>query len=182
MALGFPFGFRVAASQPLDNKYGPYNSTAAAIAAVVSGERYIGLTVNVSGTEYWWKDVTTDAGLVIKAVQGSNLVQFDATLANIALDFSGNSEVTFVASVPIGANKTWQLVNNGSANKLYVLFTIAGAAPETYAQVFPANFKMNNPNWDKIAKTWTTYQAGDFKATATYDGTNWWMDIEGGYN
>ena len=181
MALGFPFGFRVAGSEPLDNKYGPYNSVAAAIAAVVAGERYIGLTINVNGIEYWWKDATNDAALIIKTTQGGiSIVQFDATLANIALDFGNDSEVTFVASAPIGAIRTWQLVNSANAKKMYILFSITGAAPETYAQTFPNNFKMNNPDWDKN-NAWTPYQIGDYKATAIYDGVNWWMDIDGVY-
>jgi len=181
MALGFPFGFRVAGSEPLDNKYGPYNSVAAAVAGVVAGERYIGLTVNVNGIEYWWKDATNDAGLIIKTAQGGTSIgQFDATLANIALDFSNKAEVIFVASAPIGTNKSWQLINNANATKAYILFTITGAAPETYAQTFPNNFKMNNPDWDKN-NAWTPYQIGDYKATAIYDGVNWWMDIDGVY-
>src|SRR5258706_3608957 len=182
MALGFPFGFRVAGSEPLDNKCGPYNSVAAAVAAVVAGERYIGLTVNVNGIEYWWKDATNNAGLIVKTQGGISIIQFDATLANIVLDFGNESEVRFVASGPIGAIRSWQLINSANAKKASIFFTITGAAPETYTQTFPNNFKMNNPDWDKNSKTWMANQAGDYKATASFDGMNWWMDIEGVYN
>jgi hypothetical protein len=180
MALGFPFGFRVAANQPLDSKYGPYNSIANAVASVVAGERYAGLTVNVNGMEYWWKDAVDDASLVQKTASSISVVQFDATQANLNLDFGGKSEVIFTASAPVNGNRSWQLVNNASASRMTIFFTIA--VPGNYSQVFPSNFKMNNPEWDKTTKAWTAYQAGDYIATATYDGSSWWMDISGVYN
>ncbi len=73
MALGFPFGFRVANPEPLDNKYGPYANTGAAIAAVLQGERYQGLTVNVAGVEYWWRDGVLDGQLIVKSNGGGGV-------------------------------------------------------------------------------------------------------------
>ncbi|MBS1489698.1 MAG: hypothetical protein JSS93_04160 [Bacteroidetes bacterium] len=181
MALGFPFGFRVAASEPLDNKYGPYLSVTAALEAVASGERHIGLTINIGGIEYWWKDATTDAGLVVKATTESRIVKLNTTLPNISLDFFGSAEVTFIELASISANKSWQLVNTTNARKFSVLFAIELAPPNTCVQTFPENFIMDNPWWDKANKSWTAYQDGFYKATGIFDGSRWWMDIDGAY-
>jgi hypothetical protein len=181
MALGFPFGFRVAASVPLDNKYGPYNSVATALAQVVAGERYIGLTVNVNGLEYWWKDATDDAGLVLKTTQGNILqLPFDPTSANIVLDFKGGGEVIFTASAPIDGNRTWTLAGNTNASRMEIIFTIGGTGD--YPQTFPANFKMNDARWDAVNKIWKPYQPGGYIATAIFDGADWWMQVDGVYN
>jgi hypothetical protein len=73
--LGFPFGFYVADNSPIDGKYGiiasgawrPYNNVAEALSSVPVGIRYIGLTVNISSTEYWWENGVTDPDLVVKS-------------------------------------------------------------------------------------------------------------------
>lgn len=69
---------------PLDTRYGPYSTTAAAKAAVVKPRRYKGLTVGilqVASTvypydlplnrvmEYWWKDGTQDYELIRKQTE-----------------------------------------------------------------------------------------------------------------
>jgi hypothetical protein len=86
MALGFPFGFRVANPEPLDSKYGPYASIPAALASVAAGERYVGLTVNVNGVEYWWKSGTTNGDLVEKIV--SPTVVTTNIAGNVTIDLS----------------------------------------------------------------------------------------------
>lgn len=54
----------------LDERYGPYTSVSAALSALTSGYRCIGLTVGVKTdggiTEYWFKSGITDDDLVIK--------------------------------------------------------------------------------------------------------------------
>lgn len=108
MALGFPFGFRVANPEPLDNKYGPYATTAAAIAAVLAGERYIGLTVNVAGVEYWWKDATGDVDLVIKSMgggwntTGETILTGDVTISgNFSKFFTGTGNFAIGHNAPL---------------------------------------------------------------------------------
>jgi hypothetical protein len=63
-------GIVVGAAKPIDAKYGPYASTAAALADIPAATRYKGLTVGVetSGavTEYWFRDGTADANFVEK--------------------------------------------------------------------------------------------------------------------
>lgn len=54
---------------PIDNRYGPYNTIAEALAAIPLYRRYIGLTIGIDPDnveEYWWKDGLTNADLVAK--------------------------------------------------------------------------------------------------------------------
>jgi hypothetical protein len=74
--LSFPFGFNVNDNTPIDGKYGvidsgvwrPYTNIAEVISVLPSGVRHIGLTVNVAGIEYWWRDGVSDINLIIKTV------------------------------------------------------------------------------------------------------------------
>jgi len=70
MALELPYGILVLNPTPLDAKYSnngtPYTSVSAANTAIDAAVRYRGLTVNVSGIEYWYKDGTADGNLVVK--------------------------------------------------------------------------------------------------------------------
>lgn len=78
--LSFPFGFTANDNTPLDGKYGiisggvwrPYNDTAEALTALPSGVRHRGLTVNIAGVEYWWKDGVLDAQLIVKQAKSNN--------------------------------------------------------------------------------------------------------------
>jgi len=69
--LELPFPVKVVNPKPLDFWYyesdgTPYDNTTEAITQVISAVRYRGLTVNVNGVEYWWKDGTADLDLVAK--------------------------------------------------------------------------------------------------------------------
>ena len=63
-------GVVVGQSKPLDAKYGPYTSTAAALADIPVSTRYKGLTVGIelNGkiTEYWFQEGTADANFIEK--------------------------------------------------------------------------------------------------------------------
>jgi hypothetical protein len=55
--------------KPIDDRYGPYNTIAEALAAIPSHRRYIGLTIGIdfeNVEEYWWKDGLLDGDLVAK--------------------------------------------------------------------------------------------------------------------
>jgi hypothetical protein len=73
-------GVITGAGKPIDAKYGPYSSTAAAILNVPAYLRYKGLTVGilVSGSvvDYWWKDGTSDVDLVVKTAGASGTDDF----------------------------------------------------------------------------------------------------------
>ena len=53
--IQLPIGIDTVNAVPADFKYGPYASTAAAIAAIPQVLRFDGLTVKITGLgEYWW--------------------------------------------------------------------------------------------------------------------------------
>lgn len=60
----------IAAPKPVDNRYDNngqgYIDVAAVNAAIIQSYRYIGLTVNIQGVEYWYRDGTGDGDLIAK--------------------------------------------------------------------------------------------------------------------
>lgn len=99
--LNLPFGIDVLTSKPVDAKYynntgATYTGTAQVLSELAAGERSIGLTVNVSGVEYWFKDGITNGDLVEK------LITF--TLA------SGNGTTANGNSVDVGGNATNDII------------------------------------------------------------------------
>jgi hypothetical protein len=63
----------ISAAKPTDSRYGPYASTAAALAAIPSFQRYRGLVIGVVDTtlrEYWFKDGVLDSDLEEKLSEG----------------------------------------------------------------------------------------------------------------
>jgi hypothetical protein len=72
-------GIVVGAAKPIDAKYGPYASTAAALADITSATRYKGLTVGIESsgavTEYWFRDGTADANFVEKTTASGGVPQ-----------------------------------------------------------------------------------------------------------
>ena len=67
-------GIVVGVNKPIDAKYGPYASVAAALADIGATLRHKGLTVGIetngSVSEYWFKDGTTNANFVEKSLGG----------------------------------------------------------------------------------------------------------------
>lgn len=75
MAIILNDNIRINAGKPADAKYlssanTPYASVAAVNTAITVPERHIGLTVNIMGVEYWYKDGVADIDLVLKTVEG----------------------------------------------------------------------------------------------------------------
>lgn len=72
----------------------PYTSVASANAAILEADRTIGLTVNIANVEYWWKDVLTDVGLILKSdsTGGGHVIQDEGTPLpqRDTMDFIGN--------------------------------------------------------------------------------------------
>lgn len=70
--LELPYSVKVLNPKPLDAYYyntsgTAYTNTAQVISQVSAGVRYIGMTVNVAGVEYWFSPTTADGNLVVKA-------------------------------------------------------------------------------------------------------------------
>jgi len=70
--IQLPIGIDTVNAVPADFKYGPYASTAAAIAAIPQVLRFDGLTVKITGLgEYWWLTADlTNTGLIPKTGGG----------------------------------------------------------------------------------------------------------------
>jgi len=77
MSIGLNDNISVQAPKPLDARYGPFNSTGAALFYNGAAVRYQGLTVGVlngSAVEDWWfKAGIADVDLVLKDSSSTNL-------------------------------------------------------------------------------------------------------------
>lgn len=96
--------------EELESRYSndgtPYANIAAANAAILEADRTIGLTVNIANVEYWWKDVLTDVGLVVKQsalIDGSNPTLQDSYIPALATS-SDNQAATVqgITGIPVG--------------------------------------------------------------------------------
>ena len=75
MAINLSDNVHVSAPKPVESKYlnitVPYTGTSQVNTCIASGERYLGLTVNISNVEYWYKMGVLDACLVTKSAGGT---------------------------------------------------------------------------------------------------------------
>ncbi len=108
MSLELPFGLKVINPLPADEKYlsngVPYNSISQVNTEIPITIRHIGLTVNINGVEYWYKDGVTNSDLVLKQSDSASFTAYTATteirLQNIESDildlqvFSANTTNT----------------------------------------------------------------------------------------
>ena len=83
MAIQLSDNIFVGQQKPVEAKYfdglQPWANTAAANTGILTPVRYRGLTVNINGVEYWYKDGIANGDLVIKTAGGSGTVQSIAT-------------------------------------------------------------------------------------------------------
>jgi hypothetical protein len=89
MPQRIPDNFEVRKPRLLDNKEGPWSSTAEAIAYITKDIRAQGQLVKVlsagSIVEYWWKDGIEDVNLVAKSSGGSSGVPYTGATQNVDL-------------------------------------------------------------------------------------------------
>ena len=92
-------GIVVGAAKPIDAKFGPYASTAAALADIGPALRYKGLTIGIeSGSavvEYWFRDGTTNADFVekITPLEATNIIGLSDFIIAAAPGLSINTTV-----------------------------------------------------------------------------------------
>lgn len=101
------------------------------------------------------------------------------TSGNIDLDLNGTAQRAFVGSQDINANKTWTISGISSAVTIpFFKFTVGTVGAE---QTMPSNVKMVTYDglWDDVTKKWTPDEEGDYIMSANYDGTTWYMKING---
>ena len=75
MAIIINDNLAVNVGKPIDSKYlnitTPWTSLSAVWAGIPISYRYIGLTVNINGAEYWFKNSTADVDLILKSLGGT---------------------------------------------------------------------------------------------------------------
>lgn len=116
------------------------------------------------------------------AINGSLLDSVIVSTAGgtITLDMNSQAQRMFKGSASIAAVKTWAL-----SNDLIAIFipSVKFTMTTTDDQTFPSNFKMVSfdANWNDSTKKWTPPDVGTYEMSATFDGTNWLMKIQGPY-
>lgn len=89
MAILLSDSIRVGQQKPIDDKYynglSPYSSISDVNTNILSSVRYRGLTVNINGIEYWYKDGILDSNLVVKSVDLSGYVPYTGASSNVNL-------------------------------------------------------------------------------------------------
>ena len=113
-------GIVVGAAKPIDAKFGPYATTAAALADIPAALRYKGLTVGIETSgqvaEYWFRSGTADSDFVLKnssLITGSGVASMEVVTALPATP----SPTTFYIVIPSGAT-TASAVTLGSVSLL----------------------------------------------------------------
>lgn len=106
--LQLPFGIEVLNQKPADAKYflsgeTPYNSVAEVNSEIPSGIRHQGLTVNILGVEYWYRDGILDGDLVIKSGGASEVQNVGAGEGEV---YSGTSGTTIFLRTLVGSGGT----------------------------------------------------------------------------
>lgn len=101
MAINITDNIRVGQQKPVDDKYFnglvPYISTAEVNSLISINVRHRGLTVNINGEEYWYKDGIGNDNLVLKIINSDALDGKQDKLSSydesILIENDGNIEV-----------------------------------------------------------------------------------------
>jgi len=103
--------------------------------------------------------------------------------ATITLDFANSGvnsvQKIFTGSATFAANKTVAFSNAGSALSFAFHFEVTNVAGTL---TWPANVIMADVNWNTTTQIWTPPTVGKYVASATFDGTDWRVNISGAYN
>lgn len=141
MAINLSDNIQTNAPKPSDSRYlnnlVPYISITEVNSTILSGNRYIGLTVNINGSEYWYKDGIGDNDLIEKTSGGgSGMLNWTGSTSNAIgtyisvsgicaqpnLTFNGSilnvtgKVVTDTLQVETGAAAGCVLVSDGNGN------------------------------------------------------------------
>ena len=127
MAINLADNIRVGQQKPIDDKYfnglSPYTNVAQAKSLILSAVRHRGLTVNVAGVEWWWKDGILDAQLVVKTVDLSGYVPFTGSTTNVVLGGQLTTpQINFASSYINGNGEVINLSATGGVNPTHAFF------------------------------------------------------------
>ena len=143
MSIKLSDSIRVGQQKPLEDKYFnelvPYTSITQVNTLLPKAVRHIGLTVNINGEEYWYKDGIEDANLVLKVpnIDTSNLVPY--TGANKDVNIASNYFKTSKGfDFTKDADNYFRTFHNGDYN--YLIFYTKDNSTDNFGKV---NFKIN---------------------------------------
>ena len=127
MAINLADNIRVGQQKPIDDKYfnglSPYTNVAQAKTLILSAVRHRGLTVNVAGVEWWWKDGIADNQLVVKTVDLSGYVPFTGSTTNVVLGGQLTTpQINFASSYINGNGEVINIYAIGGANPTHAFF------------------------------------------------------------
>lgn len=133
---------------------------------------------------------TEDGTEIIAYVQGGTSVQGTlqrianlsdgvlsvvTTAGTITLNFANKIRRNFAGATSFATPKTIAHSNDSNAVKYSFHFNITDVAAKL---TFPAAYIMSDARWEAAnPQEWEPADIGKYKATATYDGTNWWLEI-----
>lgn len=118
--LELPFSVKMVNANPLDYYYyapdnTPYDDVTDATTSIPSEIRYQGMTANVAGVEYWFRDGTSDGDLVLKQIASVDWSELTGTPpTNLWWNVTGNTTLTGGASILGGGVNFVQLGTSGS--------------------------------------------------------------------
>lgn len=139
MAIVLDDSIRIGQQKPIDDKYFngliPYVNINEVNTLISIGVRHIGLTVNIGGVEYWYKDGINDINLIVKTGGSGNVIPVENVTVWSSLSgyTSGNTYVSYV--------------NTGSSDPQFqnaaiyrcVINSTAGESPETNPEKWEYN-------------------------------------------
>lgn len=111
MAITFNDNLNISAQKPVDSRFGPFNTTSAALSAISAGQRYIGLTVGIGTNpvvEYWFNDGILDTDFIAKTASGN----LTGITAGSGILVSGSATIPTVAIDPVVVQTTANLSTN----------------------------------------------------------------------
>lgn len=118
MAILINDNYNLSSNKPFDARYLNISTPWASLSAATTGiptYRYSGLTVNIAGEEYWWKDGLGDGDLVQKSLGGTSnltgatngLSLFNGgTFIGLGGTLTGNTTIDGAHTFNIGSNIT----------------------------------------------------------------------------
>ena len=104
----------------MDERYGPYNSVSAALTALTTSKRCVGLTIGIKSgnsiTEYWFKDGVSDSNLVEKA---------DSTYQNYKSNSGDKTKDDFYSTLTKIVDTSTYVILHANANNVKVEVTLS---------------------------------------------------------
>jgi len=130
MAIQLTDSIFVGQQKPVEDKYynvlSPYTSTSQVNTTLLSSIRYRGLTVNIAGVEYWYKDGIADGDLVIKG--GAITVKDEGTNIDTATAIINFTGAGVTASGPGTGTVTVNIPGGGGASSCGDILKIAAVS------------------------------------------------------